>query len=486
MTTNAMTPRQYGQWRAGRRAGIAGLGPAATVVALFGLAVVVGIAGFSTLGAVIAAIIGLLLLGPLAIRFGGRTGAQILACRLAWWMSLAKRRTIYISGIASKVVGEHRLPGILANSHVYGVENGRGGYTGIIALPGHRHYTLVLRSEADGVDLVDQNVIEQRVARYAAWLASLGREPDLVQAQVVVDTTPDPGTGLRNEITSTMAPGAPALAVKVLNEVATTYPKGSTQVDVYIALTYRKATTPDPYDAARDVATRAAVVRHTLAGTGASGIRAATPDDLIRLMRSAYDPAETEAMHATPANELSWDQAGPVAAHHTWDTYHHDSAWSRTWGMQEAPRGAVVAKTFARLTDPIPGLRRKRVTLIYYPCTPDEAARIVETDKRDASFNYGKKARPSARDAMDVAATKQAAVEEATGAGVERFTLLATVTVDDEAHLAEASRQLLARAGQTRFRLRVMHAQQDTAFAASLPAGIVLPDHATIPIGQAI
>jgi hypothetical protein len=198
-------------------------------------------------------------------------------------------------------------------------------------------------------------------------------------------------------------------------------------------------------------------------------------------VRASYDPAAATELTRDHEHVVDWADAGPVAARESWDSYRHDSGVSRTWGMVEAPRGNVFAGTFSRLTEPDPELLRKRVSLIYRPYTPGEAARLVERDKRDAVFTAGQKRSATARDSADVAAAAQAATEEARGAGLVRFTVLVTATVAEESGLDEADRIIKAHAGEARLSLRTLTGTQSAAFAAGLPAGVVLPVHATIP-----
>jgi hypothetical protein len=198
-------------------------------------------------------------------------------------------------------------------------------------------------------------------------------------------------------------------------------------------------------------------------------------------MCAAYDPAAALELAQHPELAPQWSQAGPVATRETWDSYRHDSAVSRTWGMVEAPRGVIFARTFSRLADPEPDLLRKRVSIVYRPYAPSEAARLVESDKRDARFLATKKARPTSRDMVDLAAAEQAATEEAAGAGIVRFTVLVTATVRTQAQLDDADALIRARAGEARLSLRPMQGCQAAAFAAGLPVGVVLAKHATVP-----
>lgn len=476
--------RTYGNWRRGVGAGLFGLGPGGTA-ALFclGLLTVLMLAA-SPLAAFITAVVGAVCLAPLAIRINGRTGLQVIAARIAWWRGRRRRQHVYLSGVASPVTGSHRLPGILARSQVYEVETGRAGRVGVVVVPQSRHYTVTLRCAPEGMDLVDQADIDTRVAHLAALLSALAREPGLVQAAITVETTPDPGTRLAAEVGDHMSEQAPELARRVLDEVVQTYPAGAATVDTRVALTYG----PPPgrrglshADVCREVAARLPHLHAGLTAAGAGGVGPLSAARLAAIVRAAYDPAVGLELSRNPDSAPDWESAGPVAAMESWDFYRHDSGVSRTWGMVEAPRGVAYANTYSRLTDPDPQLKRKRVTLLYRPYTPAESARLVEGDKRDARFNAAKKARPTSRDMVDLDAAEQAALEEAAGAALTRFTVLVTATVDRPEQLDDADRIIAARAAEARMTLRPMYGCQAATFAAGLPAGVVLPAHTTIP-----
>lgn len=482
-TSKEAEERTYGHWRLGRRPGLWGLDPIGTGLAFGFMVLTASLLSVSTTLAIWVAVVGVAALAPLMIRINGRTGLQALAARIMWWLGVLRRQHIYVSGVASRITEAHQLPGILARSVVYEVETGRHGTVAIVVVPQSRHYTMTLRCETDGMDLVDRPVVDSRVARLAAWLAALAREPMLTQAQITIETTPDPGTRLADEVSNTTLPDAPALARQVLDDVVRRYPAGSAAVDTRVSLTFSPPTGQawKPEVMCREVATRLPHLQASLNGTGASGIRPMTANELAVTMRACYDPVVAHDLARAHDTELAWDEAGPVAAKETWNSYQHDSGVSRTWGMVEAPRGIVFASTYSRLTEPDPELLRKRVSLIYRPYGPGEAARLVERDKRDAYFEAGKKARATARDYVDVAAAEQTAAEEARGAGVVRFTVLVTATVADEAALPEAERIIRARAGEARLHLRSMTGSQAASFTAGLPGGVVLPTHASIP-----
>lgn len=480
MSTDPTPQPLYGQWRRPTGAGLFGLGMIGTVVALVLAVVVVLLLMVALPLALTIAAAGFLALAPMAIRIGGRTGAQVAAAWIGWIITKRTRAHLYRTGIASKVSQAHRLPGLLAASELIAVEDGRSGTVGVICLPATRHYTVVFTASADGTALVDQEVINRQVARWSQFLASLPGETGLVQAQVVIETAPDPGTRLVDSNAARVSEDAPDLARAVFDEIAATYPAGAVTCTHYVALTWR-IPGPDTETAAAEVAAKLPQIREGLAGTGAVGVRPATPDRLCRIMAAAYDPDRRDDVLAAPADLLAWEQTGPVSADEGWNDYRHDSGRSRTWSMAEAPRGAITERVFARLAAPDTDLKSKRVAILYRPIAPDQAARIVERDKRDAVFNINKTHRPSARAISDLRAADQAAEEESRGAGLVHFASLATVTVARDGDLTMASRTLKAAAGEARILLRPMNGSQAASFAAALPAGIVLPDHATGP-----
>lgn len=486
--------RTYGTWRVGRPAQLLGLGPAGALAAM-GVAVIAVLTSmYSPAWALVIAVAGALCLAPLAIRIGPRTVASILAARIAWTTGKRARKHLWRTGIADEV-GTHRLPGLLARSQLWETESGLGGRIGVVIVPRTRHYTAVLHCHSEGLDLVDQSVIDRRVDHYAAWLAQLTREQDLVQAQVIIETAPDPGTRLAAEIDTTTADDAPDLARQVLDEVKAAAPAAAATVDIYVALTWKATGPVDHTDMCLQVMGRLPALARGLEGTGAVAIRTLDAAGIARVMACAYNPGEADQIARADAEALDWAQIGPGAAVEGSTWYLHGSGLSATWGMVEAPRGVVTEGVFARMAMPDPGLRRKRVALVYHPYTPAEARRQVEKDRRDAGFNLNREAskgKPSMRTKVEVEAAEQAAAEEAAGAGLVRFTVLATVTVDADgpgpdkkpdpkaaATLAEALKRLETAAGDARIDMRPMREAQSAAFAAATPAGIVLPDHAS-------
>jgi len=109
------------------------------------------------------------------------------------------------------------------------------------------------------------------------------------------------------------------------------------------------------------------------------------------------------------------------------------------------------------------------------------AARIVEQDKRNADFRATASTRPTARALTDQRAATATAQEEARGAGLVNFGMVVTASVTAADRLPDARAAIDNLSATARIQLRTVYGSQDSAFAASLPLGLVLPRHLRVP-----
>ncbi|MFJ2561323.1 MULTISPECIES: SCO6880 family protein [unclassified Streptomyces] len=492
MAASDPTPvRTYGNWRKPATAGVGQLGLAPTVIMIAGLVVVVLAMLMSVVLALVLAIVLTLVLAPLAVRDQhGRSLLVRMAGRIAWRRNSQRGSTLYRSGPLGRTGhGTCTLPGLAASSTLTEAQDSYGRPFGLLSYPSSGHHVVVLSCDADGAALVDQDQIDVWVAYWGQWLAGLSTEPALIGASVTVETAPDSGLRLQHEVSSNLAADAPELARTMLQEVLETYPASSAQISTRIALTYSGA--PRPGHARRtaeemavDLGTRLPGLTSGLSMTGAGTARPLTATELAEAVRIAYDPAVAtlvEEARAAGGSGLTWDDAGPQAAEETREHYWHDSAWSVTWAMSEAPRGEILSSALTGLLVPHADIARKRVTLLYRPHDPASAARIVERDRRDAIFRAQSGPVGKARDHAALQAAEQTANEEASGAGVVRFGLVVTATVTSAADLPRAQAAVDNLAAPARIRLRLVRGSQASAFAAGLPIGLVLPLHLVVP-----
>jgi hypothetical protein len=483
VTTNYREPT-YGNWRKPVSPGIGRLGLVGTLILMGGLVMVTMIAMVSFLAGMIGAVVLGLIMLPLVIQDRhGRTALQAITARVAWWWGRSQGWHLYRSGpLGITGLGSHRLPGLLAQSRLIEARDSYGRPFALVVIPATGHYTVVFECNADGAALVDQQQIDTWVAYWGNWLASLGYEPGLVAASVTIETAPDIGTRLREEVDANADPNAPELARAALEEIVWNYPVGSARLSTRVTVTYSAAPRPgakrrDEAEMAREIGTRIPGLTSMLEMTGAGAARPMAADRLARAVRVAYDPESQPDLEAAEDQEMRWEDAGPVAAQEFWDHYVHDSGRSITWGLSEAPRGEVLSSVMTGLVSPHHDITRKRVTFLYRPHDPASAARIVERDRKDTRFRLN----GAARDEVAVVSSDQAALEEARGAGLTRFTMLVTATVRSAEELPLAAAAIDTLAPPARVRLRRMYGSQASAFAAALPLGIVLPDHLKVP-----
>ena len=486
-------PRTYGNWRRPTSPGLLGLGSVGTAVLLGGMifvVITVMVAGlFEALAA--AAVLGLFLLLLISKDSHGRSLLSRATTRVGWRVTRARGSHLYRSGPLGRALwGTFQLPGLLAASRLSEHTDSYGRPFALLHVPATAHFTVVLGTEPDGASLVDETQIDLWVSSWGHWLATLADEPGLDAASVTIETAPDTGSRLRREVSLNVDPNAPAFARAMLDEVVQRYPIGSSTVRAFVALTFNAASRAggrkrSAEEMGRELAARLPGLTLSLQATGAGAAHPVTAQELCEIVRVAYDPAagtlidEAHAVGQVP--DLSWDDVGPSAHEATWASYRHDSAVSMTWAMSGAPQGLVQAKMMGNLLAPHRDIARKRVTLLYRPIDPARAAAIVEADLRAAEFRQTSSAKPAARDVLAVRSAAATASEEAAGAGLVNFGLLITASVVDPADEADARAAVSYMASAARVRLRPVHGAQDSAFAAALPLGLVLPKHLKVP-----
>ena len=227
---------------------------------------------------------------------------------------------------------------------------------------------------------------------------------------------------------------------------------------------------------AREIGTRLPYLTHSLEASGTGPAHLLTAADVTRLVRVAYDPASEpifeEATAAGQEVELDWEDAGPVGAHTSFDSFRHDSGLSRTWLMTKAPTGVVQSGVLSKLLSISRDVERKRVTLLLRPIDAAMTGDIVERDMTTAAAAAGMSKKVTARAAREVAIARKNAQEEASGAGLVDFTVLVTATVTGD-DLDDTAAAITSLASASKLRIRPAYGAQDSAFALALPLGVV-------------
>lgn len=438
---------------------------------------------------------GLLLLGAClgatglsALRVGGATAKEFVLARARWrWAT--NRKTTTFSAIGPD---QWRLPGPLAGTRMIDVQAGGRSYGAIHDVKARRiAVTLDLASTAaDLTDPIDHDVA---VTRWERWLENLGRHAEIAQVTVTVETSPSPGTRLKEAIQQRISTLAPLDCQQLMTHLGDTSPAVAAGTHTRLTLTFdqRAWDTQIGRRARRDGVTaylplldRAVTgLQAGLDGCGVTVLSRATPTELAATTRVAFDPAASgriELALAATATVPAWQLGGPVSAIEYRDRYVHDSGTSVSFVWAQAPRQLVTSTVL----DPLnrPGQFRKRVTCTYLPTPAGEAMDAATAQVRRRWFTQMISRLPiigrasTAQDERDADAAAQATYEVAAGAGWIAQTITATITVLDEADLPAAVAELEHAAGASQLRLRRLYELQAAGFAAGLPAGLSLPE----------
>lgn len=208
MSTEAAVRPTYGNWRRPRRPGLGPLGLVGTVGVFGGLVVTLLASLISLYAALFVCVPMAVVLAPLTIRTqDGRNVYQLIALRIGWRRRKAKGAHLYVSGpLSARPGGRFRPPGML---NKVTASEGRDAYDrpfGVLHHPSRNLYTIVLGCDPDGGSLVDSEQVDVWVALWGQWLARLAHEPELRGASMIVETAPDPGTRLANEVLPVSGP----------------------------------------------------------------------------------------------------------------------------------------------------------------------------------------------------------------------------------------------------------------------------------------
>jgi hypothetical protein len=488
MTTHPAEPRTYGGWRRTRGVGLLGLGTTATFALLAAFVVVLVTAALSVQALVyvgppvlVACALGL-------VRAGGIPLAQLGVQRVRWWWGTSRGYTRYRAESLVAHAGTVQLPGMLTATELLSAEDGYGGHYGLVRDRHTGYLTATLRVIPASTWLVDRQDADAWVAAWGAWLASLGHVPMLRWVSVTADTAPDPGSNLADTVAASVDPAAPKPARDIIGCLVASAPATAADVDTRVTITFDPQASPARPRTLQDAVAEVGRILHGLqAQLGSCGVTItgrARAADLAGVIRVAYDPdtrGEVNRLLATATADdprLTWASAGPSGAEELWDRYRHGSGISVSWAWREAPRQNVHADVLARLT--APGAWPKRVTLQYRPLPAATAARVLENEVRAAEFRqeYARRSHrdATARNTFDHARARQAAMEEAQGAGVALVSLYVTVTVTGDDDLPRAIAHTEAAAGSSKIQLQRMYGSQAAGFTAGLPCGSYLPD----------
>lgn len=494
MSSNETAMVEHGNIVMPGKLGIGGLGMGMTLGAVPFVLILIGCivknwwaaAGIITVLGIAAAVVTVVTVKQ------GRNWYRRTANRLAFRTAERRGDTLLVAGPAGHTPdGSFRLPGLMSASELSEHKDSYGNPFGLVRLTGAKHYTVVIECYPDGDSLVDQERVNRQVAHWGGWLAQLGVEDAIVGASVTVESAPDSGLRLRRMVAENISEQASDFSTAVAGGLAETVSGGAPQLSTRLAITFSgsgvDSSGPDRgvQEMADEIGNRLPVLLAALTTTGAGGaVQACTAQDIVDFTRVAYDPsvaARVEQARQEDGTGLSWEEAGPAFHEAKYDRYYHDRAVSKSWTMYEGPRSKFYATALRRAYEPMKGVLRKRVTILYRPISAGDAPAVIESEINNAQFNQSTKQRATARQRNRIRFATKAAEEEASGAGLTRFGMIITTTCHSNDEFPRLEKVIPSLTNQARLKIREALGNEEVAFLAGLPLGVVLPAHMTLP-----
>jgi hypothetical protein len=476
-----------------RRGLVGALRPAqALVIAAGGLCAVIALdlmpsAGGAILGLLILALTALELKAPLA----GRTADEWAPLVASFLSRTARRRRTFRSPAAGDGSLWHggarrRLdppapspPPALRGVRVVGLDH-RGASVGAIADAGGSRLTAVLACRAGSFALLDPEVQERRLARWGMVLASAAGTP-IRRLQWIERTSPAQADELARWLHEARDPGIPLRGAPIVESYLELIGSGievSREHEILLAV---------QVDARRGRHGGAAALGETLLeeaqrivdgleGAEISVLGALAPEQIARVLRTAFDPyarAELAALEAVDRGRrgLAEVNAWPLGAHERWDRYETDGAVHATYWIAGWPRSEV-GPTFM---DPLLGASSvtRTVAVSFEPIPPERSTREVEAaitrDRADRELRrrFGQSETARHRQTEEAAARREA--ELAAGHAEVRLSGFVTISGRDHDELRRGCLAVCDQAARARLELHRLYGQQAEAFTFTLP-----------------
>jgi hypothetical protein len=280
-----------------------------------GMLLVVVLLFVSIIAAAVGVVVVAMVMAPLLVKDRhGRNGVQKLSARLAWAQGRSRGWRVYRSGPLGRAkTGRFQVPGLAAAMTAVDAQDAYNRPFVLLHHPGTGHVSTVIETSPDGNELVDEDQIDQWVAHFGGWLASLGQETGLVGASITIETSPDTGHRLEREVATHIDPASPALARQIMDEVVNQYPAGSASITCRIALTWSRSSAfgggrRTVEEMAVEIGNRLPGLTAPLAAAGAGSAEPMTTATLAAAVRVAYEPS----VHALV------EEAGPAEAGIEW------------------------------------------------------------------------------------------------------------------------------------------------------------------------
>ena len=347
-----------------------------------------------------------------------------------------------------------------------------------------RTVTAVVEVQGRGFVLADPGAQDARVAAWGRVLAGLCRQPEVARVQVLHRIGPGGGVGVRRWWAEHAVQGA-NWATQVVADVLADTIEDADRHQCLIAFALRVPR--GPRRGATTIAERQVpALTAALAAADLDVIGWLTPEELSRVVRTAYDPAAARldlAGHPEPESRRTQARRehrsaqrsaaiGPMGMIEEWDRLRTDTAWHAVYWVAEWPRTATRAdflhplllapatvRSFTLIAEPLPtgaALRRIRGARVAHASDSAQRARTGRLEEETMLAEVD-----------DITRREQDLVA---GHGDLSFTGLLTVTAPTTQELDAACTATETAAAQAMCEVRRLVGQQSAAHtAAALP-----------------
>ncbi|MCD7053109.1 PrgI family protein [Rhodococcus sp. BH2-1] len=443
---------------------------------------------------VLLAVIG----APLVARFQRKTLYQWASLLVQWSLLKSRGENVFLSGRFSRVPeGTNKLPGVLYESKLREgwVQHHSQAKFGVIEIPKTHQFTVVIECYPQGNEAIDQDTVDLAVFNWGSAVNFIAMGGDVDGITVVIENGVETGHRLHREVRalahkdfdgSTGGDGMYGgdLPARMMLESAEYLATGAPRLWARVAITYRATTAARRNDAGEQIKEMARRLGGVLTVLNEAQLnpRLLGMDEIVEYTKRAYSPGmihDLEEAEINGGHGLNWDDAGPMAHVVSMGSYAHDGCISTTWEMAERPKSAFTETVLRPLLDPSPDLARKRVALCYRPHSPADSARIIEDDTRSArsGLNRIRRNGPTFEAEQRMETVLQQREDEGRGHGLTMLGVLVTVTMPEDGDIPKADAITRDLGVRSRIKLQRMWFTQDTAFAATLGVGVLLPSH---------
>lgn len=402
-------------------------------------------------------------------------------------------KTAYRPGPASELPdGSYRAPGPLMATELKDWTSSYGDRWAMLWNGVRRTGTIWFSVSTSGLQLRDQDDINNMVSAWAAFHRQTGVQGTILQVAVSTVSTTDSGYRLPLAVNNmrkyARGKKVASAATRTIDQVVEKENTALPRIEHLVTLTFSARAEPtigiparSDQELADEIQTVIDGFRESLATSSRGSVSLMTYQDITDYVYSTFNPGQAAAVDITRKSGgtgLRWEEAGPSYHNVEKEWYEHSGYYSKTLQMWRPPASVFYEDSIVDLLAPDQRITHKRVTILYRPLPPDVSSQKALEAVNNAKWKVGqKKRKATSEDKTAAAKAEQTENEMALGATLVPFSLLVTITVDDVEKFPQLTADTNRRGGsQINLRLREADYSQDFAFALSLGAGAVPQD----------